>query len=219
VPHPRYLFDIGDLPPHASASLACSGLTSYAALKKTGDVPAREPIVIIGAGGLGLMSLELVKAMGGVGAILVDIDPVKRAAAERAGARAVIDGNAPDAAAQIRKTTDGGARAVIDHVGSSSTVQLGLDCLVKGGKLVIVGQFGGSVTVPTLLFPQRAIAIEGSYVGSLTEMAELLDFVRRTGLPRIPIEVRPLAEVNAALNDLRAGKVVGRLVLVPAADE
>ena len=215
VPHPRYLFDIGDLPPEKAAPLACSGITNYAALKKIGDVLTREPIVIIGAGGLGLMGLALLKAMGGVGAVVVDIDPLKREAAMQAGARAVIDGNAADAAAQIKRATNGGAWAIIDHVGSSGTVQIGVDSLVKGGKLVIVGQFGGDITLPTLVFPQRAIAIQGSYVGSLTEMAELLDLVRRTGLPQIPIGVRPLAEVNAALKDLRAGKVVGRVVLLP----
>ena len=86
VPHPRYLFDIGDLPPAAAAPLACSGVTTYGALKKVGAVLGREPIVIIGAGGLGLMCLALHKAMGGHAAIVVDIDPVKRDAASKGGA-------------------------------------------------------------------------------------------------------------------------------------
>ena len=64
-------------------------------------------------------------------------------------------------------------------------------------------------------FPMRAITVQGSYAGSLTEMAELIDLVRRTGLPPVPVATRPLAEVNAALGDLRAGKVVGRVVLTP----
>ena len=63
----------------------------------------------------------------------------------------------------------------------------------------------------------RAMAIQGSYVGSLPEMRELLDLVKRTGLPPVPIRTRPLDDVNDALNDLRAGKVVGRVVLTPAA--
>jgi D-arabinose 1-dehydrogenase-like Zn-dependent alcohol dehydrogenase len=62
----------------------------------------------------------------------------------------------------------------------------------------------------------RAITIQGSYVGSLPEMTELIELVRRTGLPPVPVATRPLAEVNAALADLRAGKVVGRVVLTPA---
>ena len=217
VPHPRYLFDIGDMPPEKAAPLACSGITAYSALKKVGDqVLKDEPIVIIGAGGVGLMGVTLAKAMGGKGVIVVDIDAEKRAVAEKAGAIATVDGKAPDAVKQIQQLTGGGAWAVIDFVGSSSTAKLGSDALIKGGKLIIVGLFGGDITVPTPFFPMRAMAIQGSYVGSLTEMKELLDLVRRTGLPAVPLATRPLSEVNAALNDLRAGKVVGRVVVTPA---
>jgi len=216
VPHPRYLFDIGNLPPERAAPLACSGITTYGALKKVGSSLQEEPVVIIGAGGLGLMCLSLHRAMGGKGAIVVDIDPVKREAARKAGAQATIDPSAADAAKQITEATKGGAWAVIDLVGATRTVQLALDSLVKGGKLIIVGLFGGDITVPTPSFPLRAITIQGSYVGSLTEMAELLDLVRRKGAPDLPIGTRPLAAVNEALNELKAGKVIGRLVLTPA---
>ena len=59
------------------------------------------------------------------------------------------------------------------------------------------------------------MTIQGSYVGSLPELAELLDLVRRKGVPDLPVGTRPLAAVNEALNDLKAGKVIGRLVLTP----
>jgi alcohol dehydrogenase, propanol-preferring len=216
VPHPRYLFDIGGVAPERAAPLACSGITTYGALKKVGPVLQEEPAVIIGAGGLGLMCLALHRAMGGKAAIVIDIDPAKREAALKAGAQAAIDGDAADAAKQIIAATDGGAWAVIDLVGSSRTVQLAVDSILKGGKLIIVGLFGGDITVPTPSFPLRAMTIQGSYVGSLTEMAELLDLVRRKGAPDLPIGTRPLAAVNEALNELKAGKVVGRLVLTPA---
>ena len=102
VPHSRYLIDIGDLDPAQIAPYACSGLTTYAALKKIGEQTYRQhPVVIFGAGGLGLMCLTLIKALGGAGAIVVDIDPAKRQAALEAGALAAIDGAAPDAAQQI----------------------------------------------------------------------------------------------------------------------
>lgn len=216
VPHPRYLFDIGGIAPEKAAPLACSGITTYGALKKVGPLLQEEPVVIIGAGGLGLMCLALHRAMGGKAAIVVDIDPVKREAARRAGAQAVIDGNAADAAKEIIEATKGGAWAVIDLVGASRTVQLGVDSLVKGGKVIVVGLFGGDITVPTPSLPLRAMTIQGSYVGSLTEMAELLDLVRRKGAPNLPVATRPLAAVNDALNDLKAGKVIGRVVLTPA---
>jgi D-arabinose 1-dehydrogenase-like Zn-dependent alcohol dehydrogenase len=217
VPHPRYLFDIDGMAPERAAPLACSGITAFGALKKIpADVLREEPIVIIGAGGVGLMGVTLAKAMGAKGVIVVDIDSGKREAAKTAGATAAVDGAAPDALAQIQKAAGGGAWAVIDFVGSSATAKLGSDALIKGGRLIIVGLFGGDITMPTPYYPMRAMTIQGSYVGSLTEMKELLDLVRRTGLPAVPVAKRPLEEVNDALNDLRAGKVVGRVVVMPA---
>jgi D-arabinose 1-dehydrogenase-like Zn-dependent alcohol dehydrogenase len=219
VPHPRYLVDIGDMPPEKAAPLACSGVTTYGALKKIGPLLKTETTVIIGAGGLGLMCLALHKAMGGKAAIVVDIDPVKREAAKKAGAHLVLDGGTPDAAQQIIAATNGGAWAVVDLVGSSSTARLGLDSLIKGGKYIIVGLYGGDITVSLPPFPMRAITLQGSYVGSVSEMAELIDLVKRTGLPPVPVATRPLADVNAVLGELRAGKVVGRVVLTPAYQE
>jgi D-arabinose 1-dehydrogenase-like Zn-dependent alcohol dehydrogenase len=217
APHPRHLFAIGNLTPVQAAPLACSGITAFSALKKVGPVIKDEPVVIMGAGGLGLMAIALHKAMGGKSVVMVDIDPVKREAALKAGAVAAIDGRAPDAAQQIIAATHGGAWSVIDFVGSSDTVKLAVDSLVtKGGKIIVVGLFGGDITISTPFFPMRAMTIQGSYVGSLPEMKELLELVSRTGAPPVPLSTRPLEEANAALNDLKAGKVVGRVVLTPA---
>lgn len=217
VPHPRHLFDIGTLTPVQAAPLACSGITAFSALKKVGPIIADEPVVIMGAGGLGLMAVALHKAMGGKGVIMVDIDPVKREAALKAGAIAAIDGRAPDAAQQIIAATKGGAWSVVDFVGSSDTVKLAVDSLVpKAGKVIVVGLFGGDITISTPFFPMRAMTIQGSYVGSLPEMKELLELVSRTGAPPVPLSTRPLDQANAALSDLKAGKVVGRVVLTTA---
>ena len=75
VPHPRYLLDLKGIDPVATAPLACSGLTTYAALKKVLPIARREPILVMGAGGLGLMFLGLLAAWGGKGAVVVDIVP------------------------------------------------------------------------------------------------------------------------------------------------
>ena len=215
VPHPRYLFDIGSLSPERAAPLACSGVTAFGALKKVSDTLRDEPVVMIGAGGVGLMSLALHRKMGGKSAIVVDIDPVKREAALKAGATQVIDGAAKDAADQIRAATGGGSWATIDFVGAGRTVKLGVDTAIKGGKVIIVGLFGGDVTIPTPFFPMKALTVQGSYVGSLPEIAELLDLLNREGAPDVPVATRPLDQVTAALNDLRDGKIVGRVVMRP----
>jgi alcohol dehydrogenase, propanol-preferring len=214
VPHPKYLFDIGDMPPERAAPLACSGVTTFGALKKVPTLKT-EPTVIIGAGGLGLMCLALHQKMGGHSAIVVEIDSDKREAAREAGAAHVIDGGAPDASQQIVQITNGGAWAVIDLVGSSQTARVGYDSLIKGGKYIVVGLYGGDFTVSLPPIPMRALTIQGSYVGSVHEMAELMELVRRTGAPKVPVATRPLDDVNAVMAELRAGKVIGRVVLTP----
>jgi D-arabinose 1-dehydrogenase-like Zn-dependent alcohol dehydrogenase len=172
-------------------------------------------VVLIGAGGLGLMAIRIHKALKGKAVISVDIDRVKLDAARKAGATAAINANDADAAKQIRDAAGGAVWTVIDLVGSSATAQLGVDCLTKGGKLIIVGLFGGQITIPVPLIPQRAMTIQGSYVGNLKELVDLLALVRKHKIPPIPIHQRPLADAHHALEDLRAGKVIGRTVLVP----
>ncbi len=147
---------------------------------------------------------------------MVDVDAAKRDAAKKAGAAAVVDAKASDAVDQIKSLTNGGAWAVIDLVGSSQSARLGYDSLTKGGKYVIVGLYGGDLTVSLPPIPMRALTIQGSYVGSVPEMTELMELVRRTGMPDVPVTTRPLDDVNAVHDQLRAGKIVGRVVLTPA---
>jgi propanol-preferring alcohol dehydrogenase len=104
---------------------------------------------------------------------------------------------------------------VVDFVGSGSTVKLGTDLLTKGGRLVVVGLFGGDITIPTPFFPMRAMAIQGSYTGSLPELNELIALLGKCPMPYMPVEVRPLDSVNKSLHDLKDGNVVGRVVLSP----
>ncbi|RIJ43274.1 alcohol dehydrogenase, partial [Maribellus luteus] len=155
VPHPRYLLNLRGLDPATTAPYACSGVTTYSALKKV-EKDLGNPIVIFGAGGLGLMALSLLKAMGGKGAIVVDIDANKREAALKAGALAAVDGNAPDALAQLQKAAGQPILSVIDLVGNAQTTQLGFDALSKGGSLIMVGLFGGGATWALPLIAMKA---------------------------------------------------------------
>ncbi|NEW98447.1 alcohol dehydrogenase [Rhodopseudomonas sp. BR0G17] len=214
VPHPRYLLSLDGLDPVTAAPYACSGITTYSALKKL-DFCLDGPIVIFGAGGLGLMALELLKAMGGKGAIMVDIDAAKRDAAQKAGALGTVDAAAPEALAQIAAIAKGPVRGALDLVGNPQTAQLGFDCLTKGGKLVIVGLFGGGAPWALPFIPMRAITIQGSYVGNLAETQELLDLVRAKKVSPIPVTKVALPQAYDALLDLQKGKLVGRAVLTP----
>lgn len=216
VPHPRYLLDLGGLSPAQAAPFACSGITAFGALKRVGEAVLREqPILVIGAGGLGLMSLALLKAMGGRGAVVADIDPGKRAAALAAGALAAVDAAAPDAVKQAQAAAGEPIGAAIDFVGAAATARLGVDAIAKGGKYVIVGLFGGDITLSLPLLPMRAITVQGSYTGSLAEMKELLALVASGKVPPVPVHQHPLDHANEVLQELRAGRIVGRAVLTP----
>jgi D-arabinose 1-dehydrogenase-like Zn-dependent alcohol dehydrogenase len=215
VPQARYLLPLGGLDPVTLAPFACSGLTTYAALKKLGPAIADEPVLVIGAGGLGLMCVSILNAMGGRGAVVVDIDAGRRAAALAAGALAAVDGAAPDAPAQIARAMGGPAWSAIDLVGAPATAALGFNALAKGGKLVMVGLFGGAAPWSLPMVPLKAAAIEGSYTGSLGELKELLELVRAGKVAPIPITRRHLTDATATLEDLRQGKVVGRVVMTP----
>jgi propanol-preferring alcohol dehydrogenase len=215
VPHPRYLVDITGLTAEEAAPLACAGLTAFGAVKKLGRVVAEAPILVIGAGGLGLMCLAVLRALEARGAVVVDLDAAKRAAALQAGALAAFDPQAPDAAAAIAEALGGPAAAAIDFVGSPQTVRLGVDHLAKGGTCIVVGLLGGEITLSIPPFPLRAIAVAGSFVGSLSDLRELIGLVQAGKVPRIPLVTRPLETADATLHDLGAGRLVGRAVLVP----
>lgn len=215
VPHPRYLVDIQGLDEAQAAPLACAGVTTYSAIRKLGDGIRSEPVLIFGAGGLGLMAIEVLKAVGGKGAIVVDIDPAKRDAALAAGALAVIDGKAAEAARQIAAETGGGAGLILDLVGAAPTVTLAMKAARRGGHIVICGLMGGDITLPLATLPLRPLCIEGSYVGTLAELRELVDLAKRSSMRLIPVSRRPLDQVNQAIDDLQHGRIVGRAVLAP----
>lgn len=216
VPHPRYLIDLGSIPEAQACTYACSGLTAFGALKKLLPIAPDDHILMIGAGGVGLSGVRLAKSFFGHAPIVAETDEGKWAAARDAGASSIIDPRASGSARELRNASGGGVSAVIDFVGSAASFEFALECLGRGGKLIVVGLYGGKASiVPAVAFPVRGLTIVGSTMGSLADMNELMAFARQNTMPALPVSVRPMDTANAALDDLRAGKVVGRAVLQP----
>src|SRR5205809_7157426 len=154
VPHARYLLPHEGVPQGLAATYTCSGITAFSALKKTRDhLTADDHLVIIGAGGVGGSAVHIAPAAVQAKIIGADIDAQKRAHARQMGAVETIDNSAPDAVKQVMTVTNGGAAAAIDFVGSPATMAFGINILRKGGKLVMVGLYGGACPVSTVLFP------------------------------------------------------------------
>ncbi len=211
VPHPRYLIDYAPLSASYASALMCSGLTSYAALKRLADRAARAALLLVGAGGVGLMGLALTRAMYAA-PYVADIDAKKREAALAAGAKAVFDPADPDTRKAILKAS-GGIYAAVDFVGSDKSLNFATGVLAKGGKVVVTGLMGGGYTTAVAIFPLKAMTIEGTQAGTLAEAHELIDLVRAKNISAPPIAERSLAQASQTLDDLRAGRIVGRVVL------
>ena len=213
APEVRHLIDPGALDPALAATYACSGITVYSAIAKLMPAPPDDPIVLIGAGGLGLSAIAVLRALGHRAIVSVDLDPAKRAAAEAAGAMASIDGAGADVAARIIAACDGPVRGVIDMVNGTSTARFAFDALRKGGRMVQVGLFGGDITVSLPPIAIRELTIGGSYVGNPKQLRELVALANGGSLAALPVETVPMAQATAALMRLRDGRVAGRLVL------
>jgi D-arabinose 1-dehydrogenase-like Zn-dependent alcohol dehydrogenase len=212
VPHPRYLLDYAPLSPAFAGPLMCSGLTAYAALKRLAARNDQDPVLLVGLGGVGMMGLALARTLFRAPPLVADIDAGKRDAALAAGAAAAYDPSDPQARRAIIAAT-GSLSGVCDFVGSEQSLQFSTAVLARGGKVVVTGLLGGSFTMAAAMFAIKAMTIEGTLTGTLAEAGELLDLARSGKLAPIPTRERPLAQAQAALDDLRAGRVVGRTVL------
>jgi len=212
VPHERYLIDYAPLPAAYAAALMCSGLTAFAALKRLADRAGRAPLLLVGMGGVGLMGLALTRAMFGAAPYVADIDPRKRDAALAAGAALAFDPADAGARKAIMKAS-GGIYAAVDFVGSDKSLNFASGVLAKGGKVVVTGLLGGAFSTAVAMFPLKAMSIEGTQTGTLKEARELIDLVREKKIAPPPIAERPFDQASATLDDLRGGRIVGRVVL------
>ena len=210
---PRHLVDPGSVDPALAATYACSGITVYSAIKKIMPLPPESPVVVVGAGGLGLNAVAVLKAMGHRAIIVVDISEEKRAAATAAGATATVDGTGEGVADRIMAEAGGPVRAIIDLVNGTATARFSMGALTKGGRLVQVGLFGGDMTLMLPVMAMRELTVGGSYVGNPKELRELVALAQAGTLKPLAYSTVPMEQANAALMRLRDGKVTGRLVL------
>jgi D-arabinose 1-dehydrogenase-like Zn-dependent alcohol dehydrogenase len=213
VPHPRYLVDAAGIDPAWAATLSCSGLTTYSAVSKLGPIPQEEWVAVVGAGGLGLSAVSMLRALGHERIVMVDVDNTRLQAAENFGAAAAVNSREADSAAKLKKICDGSLFGAVDLVGTGETASFSLGLLRKGGRLVLVGLFGGEIPVSIVSTIMRAITIQGSHLGSLAELEAVVALAQKGKLHPIPIRKQPLASVSLALDELKAGAVVGRIVV------
>jgi D-arabinose 1-dehydrogenase-like Zn-dependent alcohol dehydrogenase len=159
-----------------------------------------------------MMGLAIARALFRQPLIVADIDAEKRAAAIASGAAQAVDPSDSEARRAVLKAT-GGVLAACDFVGSEKSLQFSTGVLARGGKVVVTGLLGGNFSIAAAMIAIKAMTIEGTLTGTIAEARELIDLARAGNLTAIPTHERPLNQAQAALDDLRAGRVVGRTVL------
>jgi propanol-preferring alcohol dehydrogenase len=216
VPHYRYLVKIGDdMDTDTIAPLSCAGLTAYGAVKNANLKPD-ENVAIVGTGGLGLMAIQLVKAVTGARIIAIDLDDQKLNVAKKNGADITINSKKEDPVKAILELTDKlGADAIIDFVNASKTVETDMQFLRRRARVVLVGLFGGELKLSLVSMPTRAYRLIGSYTGTLSDMIELVSLAGRGVINPVISNRFKLDQATEALTMLRDGKILGRGVLNP----
>ncbi|HYY51122.1 MAG TPA: alcohol dehydrogenase [Nitrososphaeraceae archaeon] len=216
VPSYKYLVKLDeDMDLDASATLSCSALTAYGAVRNAVLNPY-DNLVVVGAGGLGLMAIQLAKSITGAKIIAMDLDDNKLDVAKKNGADNTINSKKEDPVKAIMELTDKmGADAIIDFVNASKTVETDMQLLRRRGKLVLVGLFGGELKLSLVSMPTRAYKIIGSYTGSISEMVELVSLAKRGVIKPVVSGKFKLNQATEALTMLKDGKIIGRGVINP----
>ncbi len=214
VPSARHLVPLDGLDPVQAAPMTDAGLTPYHAIKRS--LPLLVPgstAVVIGAGGLGHMALQILAATCPATVIAVDQRPGALALAKQLGAHHVVSAG-HEAAAEVRELTRGrGADLVLDLVGVEATLALGVAVSRPLGQVTLVGIGGGAYPFSFFSLPYE-VSLATTYWGSLPELVEVLELAR-TGHLRAHVETFLMADAAKAYEAMRAGTLDGRAVIVP----
>ena len=199
--------------PAEAAALADAGLTAYHAVKKA--VPGLGPgsfAVAVGAGGLGHIGIQCLKAMTPAQVIAVDTSEDALKLALSCGADHVVTSDGQQGQ-QVRSLTGQGADAVFDFVGEDNTIGDSVGMLRPGGTYYLVG-YGGTVTLPTMQLVLGEITVAGNLIGTNTDLADLVALASQ-GKVVLHSSRYPLEAANDAIDDLRHGRIRGRAILIP----
>jgi NAD+-dependent secondary alcohol dehydrogenase Adh1 len=200
--------------PEDIAALADAGLTAYHAVKKA--VPLLYPgtsAVVIGAGGLGHIGVQSLKALTAATVIVVDRSDAALQLARDCGADHVVVADGSQVV-KVRELTDGaGCEAVIDFVGEGGALEDGIAMLRRAGTYYVIG-YGGVLQVPAIDIISTEINFVGNLVGTYNDLAELMTL---TAQDRVTLrtQIYPLDAINDAMDDLEHGRLHGRGILVP----
>jgi propanol-preferring alcohol dehydrogenase len=215
VPAERHLVPIGELDPVKAAGLTDAGLTPYRAVQRA--LTHLEPgstAVAIGLGGLGQFGIQYLNLLSDARIVGLDPDPAKRARALELGADLALDptdANFNDAMAE--HDLAGACSAVLDFVGNDASLASGRSLLAARGMLNIVGLGGGSTELSFFTMPPESVVTTTNW-GSAPEMAEVVALARE-GRIESTVTTYSLDDAQRAVDDLRAGRVDGRAVIVP----
>jgi alcohol dehydrogenase len=213
VPDAKYLLEYDPLPVNQAATLMCSGVTAYGALKRLVDRSRQRNLLLIGLGGVGMMGLAFAQAMFKQQVTVADLSAAARETALKNGATFAYDPSEPEVSRRIIKETDGGFDEVVDFAGNEKSIAFAVSVLARGGKIVVSGLMGGHFSLPMVQWVYKRMTIEGFMVGTLSEAQELMSLARAGKIKPTPMREEPMADVQKWIDALRAGQVVGRIVL------
>ncbi|MFF3400103.1 NAD(P)-dependent alcohol dehydrogenase [Streptomyces sp. NPDC002659] len=202
------------LEPASVAALADAGLTAYHAVAKAARVlRPGDRAVVIGAGGLGHIGIQVLRALSPVEVIVIDRSPDALALAKELGAEHTLLADGSESERVLELTGGHGAEAVLDFVGEGGAVETGVACLRRNGNYYVIG-YGGRLDVPTIDVISTEINFIGNLVGSYNDLSELMVLAAQ-GKAGLHTQRYPLASFRDALDDLSAGAVRGRAILIP----
>ncbi len=217
VDDPRHLVPIVDLDPAEAAPLTDAGLTPYHAIRPSlPKLGAGSFAVVLGAGGLGHVGIQILRALSGARIIALDVDDAKLALARDCGADEALRSDDPEVVERVRSLTGGrGAAGVFDFAGFQSSLDVATQLVAVGGDFKIVGLGMGGATVPVGFFttPYEA-TVRTTYWGYRHELAEVIELARR-GQIRVHVERFSLDDAPEAYERLHRGTLTGRAVVIP----